>query len=406
MNRIIQYFIPSNISSDADSQRKARLTVATWIIIACFNLNYVLISYFIHYEGGIWSQLPLMLITIACLFGYKYKFKLSLTYPFYFISCSISIAISVYFTDGFLSVLFSWLATTPIVAVLLWNKKGATVSVILVILIEILFFFLYSKDYVFPNQVAPEYRKFFYLTTHVGLALILFWIAIVFENAKDGALNKLNYTLNELKREKQRSDELLLNILPQEVAEELKEKGKAEAHYFDHVTVLFTDFANFTQASEMLQPRQLVQELHECFTAFDNIIERNGLEKIKTVGDAYLAVCGLPAPDPLHAQKTVKAALEIRNFIAERKNSAKVFEIRIGIHTGSVVAGIVGVKKFAYDIWGDTVNTAARMEQSCEPGKINISETTHELVKDDFTCIYRGAIEAKNKGYMDMYFVE
>lgn len=202
------------------------------------------------------------------------------------------------------------------------------------------------------------------------------------------------------------SDNLLHNILPAEVAEELKVKGSTEAKQFDEVSVLFTDFIHFTQTAEKLSPHELVQELNECFTAFDNIIERNGLEKIKTIGDAYLAVCGLPVSNPQHAKKTVQAALEIRGFMQERKQKEKTFDIRIGIHSGSVVAGIVGVKKFAYDIWGDTVNTAARMEQSSEAGKINISETTCELLKEEFELEYRGAIETKGKGKMKMYFVK
>jgi len=206
--------------------------------------------------------------------------------------------------------------------------------------------------------------------------------------------------------EKQKSDDLLLNILPEEVAEELKERGATTARQFDEVSILFTDFVSFTRTAEKLTPQQLVQELNECFTAFDNIIERNGLEKIKTIGDAYMAVCGLPTSDPKHAQRTVQAALEIRDFIADRHQKEQTFEIRIGVNSGSVVAGIVGVKKFAYDIWGDTVNTAARMESSGEPGKVNISETTYELVKEDFNCTYRGKIEAKGKGEIDMYFVE
>lgn len=210
----------------------------------------------------------------------------------------------------------------------------------------------------------------------------------------------------KLSNEKQKSEKLLLNILPSEVADELKEKGNAEARQFDNVSVLFTDFVNFTKTAENLTPKQLVQELNECFTAFDNIMERNGLEKIKTVGDAYLAVCGLPVFDSRHPQKAVQAALEIRNFMISRSRQEKTFEIRIGVHSGSVVAGIVGIKKFAYDIWGDTVNTAARMEQSGEAGKVNISEITHQLVKDDFKCVYRGEIEAKNKGKLGMYFVE
>jgi class 3 adenylate cyclase len=210
------------------------------------------------------------------------------------------------------------------------------------------------------------------------------------------------------------SDNLLHNILPAEVANELKQTGSAQAKQFDEVSVLFTDFVHFTQTSEKLTPQQLVQELHECFTAFDEITERHGLEKIKTIGDAYLAVCGLPNPSAKHAHKTVKAALEIRDFIAKRNAAhlalgdgpkAKPFEIRIGVNSGSVVAGIVGVKKFAYDIWGDTVNTAARMESSGEQGKVNISETTYELIKNDFACTHRGKIAAKGKGEMNMYFV-
>jgi adenylate cyclase len=199
---------------------------------------------------------------------------------------------------------------------------------------------------------------------------------------------------------------LLLNILPAEVAEELKAKGSAEAKQFDEVTVLFTDFINFTGESSVLSPEVLVAELNVCFSAFDDIIEKNGLEKIKTIGDAYMAVCGLPASDIAHAEKVVQAALDIRDFMARRKDIERTFDIRIGINSGSVVAGIVGVKKFQYDIWGDTVNTASRTESSGEAGKVNISRTTYELVKDKFACTHRGKIQAKGKGEIDMYFVE
>lgn len=210
---------------------------------------------------------------------------------------------------------------------------------------------------------------------------------------------------NKIGREKKRSEDLLLNILPEEVAEELKEKGTADARLFENVTVFFSDFKGFTTVSEKLSPQELVNELHECFTAFDNIMHKYGIEKIKTVGDAYLAVCGLPTANTNHAADMVKAALEIKDYMKTRSEK-ELSAIRIGIHSGHVVAGIVGVKKFAYDIWGDTVNTAARMEQNGEPGKINISEATYELVKDKFHCNYRGEIEAKNKGKLKMYFVE
>lgn len=236
-----------------------------------------------------------------------------------------------------------------------------------------------------------------------GIAFLMIVSAVVFRNYRErGKANKL------LAVEKHKSEELLLNILPEEVAAELKEKGSADAMHFESVTILFTDFVNFTHAGERMTTQELVDELHACFKAFDEIVENHGIEKIKTIGDAYLAACGLPIEDGQHARKVVQAATEILDFMRKRHAELgdKTFEIRIGIHSGDVVAGIVGVKKFAYDIWGDAVNTAARMEQQSEPGKINISQTTYDLVKDEFNCTYRGELEAKNKGKLKMYFVE
>jgi adenylate cyclase len=210
----------------------------------------------------------------------------------------------------------------------------------------------------------------------------------------------------ELSIEKKKSDDLLLNILPEEIADELKLNGEIKAKQFEEVSVLFTDFVNFTGVSSRLSPKELVSQIHEYFVAFDAIMEKNQLEKIKTIGDAYLAVCGLPQITENHAIKTVQAAIEINKFVQNKLKEGGLFDIRIGINTGSVVAGIVGVKKFAYDIWGDTVNTAARMEQNSEAGKINISGSTYLKIKDHFTCTHRGMINAKNKGEIDMYFVE
>ncbi len=209
-------------------------------------------------------------------------------------------------------------------------------------------------------------------------------------------------------KERRKSDKLLLNILPEKVAKELKEKGSAAAKQFDGVSVIFTDFVGFSSAAELMTPQYLVNELHTCFKAFDEIISKYGIEKIKTIGDAYMAASGLPVPDPQHAIKTVKAAMEIATYIARRRHQLgnAAFDIRIGVHSGNVVAGIVGVKKFAYDIWGDTVNIAARLEEASEPGKINISQATYHLLEGRFSCNYRGEIEAKNKGKMAMYFVD
>jgi len=220
------------------------------------------------------------------------------------------------------------------------------------------------------------------------------------------------YQRNRIARERKRSEELLLNILPEEVAAELKAKGEAEAVLIDQVTVLFTDFKGFTAMSEQVTPKDLVRDLNDCFSAFDRITEKYGIEKIKTIGDAYMAAGGLPVPNNTHAIDVINAALEMRDFIAAgkaRKAAAGLpyFEIRIGVHTGPVVAGIVGVKKFQYDIWGDTVNTASRMESSGEVGQVNISEATYALVKNEasFTFIPRGKVQAKGKGELEMYFV-
>lgn len=210
-----------------------------------------------------------------------------------------------------------------------------------------------------------------------------------------------------LQLEKKKSDDLLHNILPEEVAEELKNNGNSEARFHPDVTVLFTDFAGFTSISEKLTPTELVKEIDTCFKAFDSIIEHYGLEKIKTIGDSYLAVCGLPLADPQHAEKATRAALEIRNWIGNHKQGGGRFDIRIGLNSGPVVAGIVGSKKFAYDIWGDTVNTASRLESNGIIGNVNISNTTYELIRTipELTFQSRGKIDTKGKGEVEMWFV-
>lgn len=222
---------------------------------------------------------------------------------------------------------------------------------------------------------------------------------------------KVNERTLDLQVEKEKSDELLLNILPFDIEKELKEKGTAQAKKYESVSVLFTDFKGFSLIAERMDADELISEIDHFFKQFDRIIQRYGIEKIKPIGDAYMAVGGLPVQNQTHATDVIYAALEIRDFIEEHKKknislNKPIFEVRIGIHTGNVVAGIVGLKKFAYDIWGDNVNLAARMESSSEPRKINISGVTYELVKDKFTATYRGKIQAKNKGEVDMYFIE
>ena len=204
-------------------------------------------------------------------------------------------------------------------------------------------------------------------------------------------------------RERKKSEKLLLNILPAETARELKQNGKATARHYESVTVMFTDFKGFTSIAEKLSAEELVSELDFIFKKFDEIISKYSIEKIKTIGDAYMCASGLPAANSNHADEIVKAGIEIQSWMTSQNNK---WSLRMGIHSGPVTAGVVGDKKFAYDIWGDTVNTASRMESSGEPGRINISGATYVLIKEKFKCEFRGKIPAKNKGEIEMYFVE
>lgn len=211
----------------------------------------------------------------------------------------------------------------------------------------------------------------------------------------------------DLSTEMEKSDKLLLNILPVRIANDLKEKGETSPESFDNVTVFFSDIVGFTKISSGLSPTVLIEELNIIFTAFDNIIEINDCERIKTIGDAYMAVSGMPNPNENHAVNLVSSAIQIIKYLRERNETSEIeWKVRIGLHSGSVVGGIVGVKKYIYDVFGDTVNSASRMESNSEVMKINISETTYELVKNNFNFIERPALDVKGKGKMKMWFVE
>lgn len=247
----------------------------------------------------------------------------------------------------------------------------------------------------------------------IGVLLALLALGIGHRFLTERKIKRTLAEKNEIiQQEKDRSESLLLNILPEEVAEELKQKGESDAKEFDDVTVIFTDIIQFTKLAEKLSARELVDELNFCFKAFDNLVSTYSLEKIKTIGDSYMAASGLHLPRKAGAKEAVKAALAMQDFMvsrAQERNKAgkEAFVMRVGIHTGPVVAGIVGVKKFQYDIWGDTVNIASRMESSGVSGKVNISQSTFDLIQNepDFTFESRGKIKAKGKGTLDMYFV-
>lgn len=270
-----------------------------------------------------------------------------------------------------------------------------------------------QQEQAYRAEKEASFRRFAYI---LGLLLFLiicvvgfsWWLTqrsrqrLASQNRKIQAQNLL------IEEERQKSDSLLLNILPQEVADELKSSGQSTPRLYESATVLFSDFVNFTRLSAKLTPNELIDELNECFLAFDEICDRYGLEKIKTIGDAYMCAGGLPIPNETHAIDAVRAALEMAAWLKNRHKKhpdAHLTEMRIGIHTGPVMAGVIGKNKFAYDIWGDAVNLAARLEENGEPGKINVSTATAEAVKHLYKAEHRGQKQVHNKGLVDMYFI-
>ena len=230
------------------------------------------------------------------------------------------------------------------------------------------------------------------------------------EEMKANLERRVEERTEALNQERSRSEQLLCNILPTQVAEELKKGHGVEPLFYESVSVMFTDFVGFTTIAERMRPDELVKELDGCFSQFDAIVDRHGIEKLKTIGDAYMCVGGIPGLNWTHPVDACIAGLEFQRFMGQMatiKQSMGVpyWELRVGIHTGPVTAGVIGTKKFAYDVWGDTVNVASRMESAGAPGEINISSSTYEVVREFFECESRGALEAKGKGAMEMYFV-
>ncbi len=255
------------------------------------------------------------------------------------------------------------------------------------------------------QEIDLQKQKFAKNAFMAGLILIFIIAFIIFRNYQ--AKVKTNKILD---RQKVEIENLLLNILPQEVANELQKNGQATPRSYESVSVLFTDFKGFTTIAEGMAPHELVAELNTFFVAFDDIIEKNNLEKIKTIGDAYMCAGGIPTTNNTHPIDIINAGLQIQQFMADHNSKRKekglpVWGLRVGVHTGPITAGVVGRKKYAYDIWGNTVNVASRMESNGEVGKVNISSATFELIKNNFNCTHRGKISAKNIGEIDMYFV-
>ncbi len=274
------------------------------------------------------------------------------------------------------------------------------VTMFVVCLISFLGFYYEVQYWAMPHvDPGAAVREAFLMANVTSAFTILAFMSYVYSEAARKAEAKLEL-------ERQKSERLLLNILPASIAERLKDDNSVIADHFDSATVLFSDIVGFTALSEKVTPKQLVDRLNRIFSAFDDLAERHGLEKIKTIGDAYMVAGGFPELGEGHVERVSAMAIDMLAAIEQcNRETDKPVEIRIGIHTGPAVAGVIGIKKFAYDVWGDTVNTASRMESSGLPGRIHISEATARAVEGTFVVEERGTVEVKGKGVMRTYWL-
>jgi len=400
-----------NVGVSADlSAQEAKYVIATNVsalVVECITLPYFLLYNFIG------ANIPLWLYGFygACITIYLFTFVLN--HHRFYLTAKL-----VFLVTGFVHLL----------GILIMLDKSAYLDLYALAAFFVPFFIFHPKQKVFIffsllSLVAVYFAAQIYYDHYpplvvlqpgtleifrvVSVSLVMAWLA--FQGYYFYSL--ANNVEAVLDRERHKSDTLLLNILPKQVASELKKDGKANPRHYESVSVLFTDFHGFTMIAEKMKPSDLVQELDQCFTYFDAIMDKQGLEKLKTIGDAYMCAGGLPEPNNTHAIDIAVAALDIVNFMERQREEREAegrpyWQLRIGINTGPLVAGVIGQKKFAYDVWGDTVNTAARMESAGARGKINISKSTYELIRQYFDCTHRGKLEAKNKGEIDMYFLD
>ena len=403
LSSVSGWFIPEKIKQNEEEFRKA--SILTWICIGVIalctliTLSDVAIGKIQHLAQLIWFTAFLILILFMVKKGASISVLANLL-------MGISFLFTVYLmyqSGGLVSPLVIYLMVIPAFVLLISEKKWAITWVALCAIAIAVFYYLHLQE-MLSIEIGDEG---YYLTNSVAnyISAIVF-ISVLFMYSESSRRK----ARAELLVAKKRSDDLLLNVLPELTAHELRENGHSPAKLYNSASVLFTDFKGFTDASSSMNPEDLLEILNGYFLHFDRIMDKYGVEKIKTIGDSYMAAGGLPIANSTHVVDVVSAALEIRDWVSKKnlEKSNTGFEIRIGVHTGPVVAGIVGIKKFQYDIWGDTVNTASRMESKGEVGKVNVSQETYEMLqsKNSFKFENRGKIEAKGKGEIQMYFVE
>ena len=304
------------------------------------------------------------------------------------------------------SAVILWCTLCPLGALVFYNTKAATRYLLIFFSVIIAAFFLENKIFPYEKRLPEELVKIMFASNISAVTFLTFFVLRYFVNQNDQVKNKLKNEQELLAAEREKSEKLLLNILPPSIARRLKDGELVIANEHSEAVILFADIVEFTNTSQQISAAMLVENLNKIFSHFDNLVEEHGLEKIKTIGDSYMVASGLNPGDHSHVLKMAELALKMINDIhLFSLDGKKNCELRIGIHIGPVVAGVIGSKKFSYDVWGDAVNTASRMESFGDAGKIQISEKFYEYVKDDYECQYRGQVEIKGKGMMNLYFL-
>ena len=308
---------------------------------------------------------------------------------------SIHIALGGFAQAGMVIV---WLLMIPMETIVVYRPRHGLVWFLIVAVI-FLFAALLQPYYLrVTNNISPTMITALYVINTLGVAIFML-LGVYYYVWQNEILSKLVLI------EREKAEELLLNILPHEIATILKNENRVIADQFDGASVLFADVVNFTPMSARMTPTELVELLNEVFSCFDTLVEEYGVEKIKTIGDCYMVAAGVPCPCSDHASVLTRLALDMRDYVAQHEFRGKQLTFRIGLNSGPVVAGVIGRKKFIYDLWGDTVNTASRMESHGAGGFIQITESTYELIKNDFVCEPRGVVNVKGKGEMKVWYV-
>ena len=383
-----------------------------------FMAFYAIVSFFLEFTIGIHIQLILIaFFSLTFLMMYK-KVSLDIIGNYIALVGFTGVIVLCYYSGRFNSPVLPWLCMVPIVSLLFSKSFWAFIWFIVVILFIASCNLYFSVKTPAPVAYNLKFYDLFYILSILGLISVNFLMNFIYKQNLNQSYTALEAKNEEIVAEKTRADKLLLNILPEKITKDLKACGKTEPKLYDQVSILFIDFVGFTKYCEQMSPTHLVETLDFYFQKFDEIIGKYNLEKIKTIGDAYLAVCGVPDKQENHALNVVKAAKEIKSFIEmrirsdtdgifplERLFNYPAMSARIGIHSGTVIAGIIGAQKFAFDIWGDAVNIAARIQQIGFENKINLSSETYNLVRDTIPCEYKGKFSAKNKGELDIYNV-